>query len=265
MKKLICNKCNKTVDVDDGYNFKRCPNCRTKDQIYSVKKRELRNFDKQSKKFLKELKVDKEKLKPEFRKFSAYYYFVKKYWKDAEPKFEDYEKAVRKEKLSIAHEQSDLEITRNKTESKKLLAKLKPFIEFNDVKGKDCRSFRLAKLCEKFKIKTNIEFDVEHDCDYCQDWLFNFNSGVMFSDFDVVEKQEVLPEDKWGTDLGVEFDRTREDLGIEKQSNKPKPQFSKEKQSNNGFNAWQEPEATSEPKESVQDKFRKMFDDNHSE
>ena len=68
---IKCNKCGKTVSVDDNYNYKRCPNCKIKDEAYLIKKRELQKWDKQAKQEIKGLGL-KEKLSPIFKNYSTY-------------------------------------------------------------------------------------------------------------------------------------------------------------------------------------------------
>jgi hypothetical protein len=75
-----------------------------------------------------------------------------------------------------------------------------------------------------------------------------------------------IESDDWGKDIGVEFDRKRDDLGIKPQSNKPKEQFEEEHESGlMGANAWSsEPNEPVKPKRSLQDILREL-DNKHSQ
>ena len=102
---IKCNKCGKTVSVDDNYNYKRCPNCKIKDEAYLIKKRELQKWDKQAKQEIKGLGL-KEKLSPIFKNYSTYAKNYKHLFKRT-PTFEEYEEALRSEKISQAYAQAD--------------------------------------------------------------------------------------------------------------------------------------------------------------
>lgn len=106
MQKLKCNKCSKFVEVDDAYYLKRCPNCRVKDEAYLIKKRELKKFDRESQKQIKDLGLKKEKLSPIFRNYSTYATNYKKHFKTT-PSFDDYLKALRQEKIKLAYDERD--------------------------------------------------------------------------------------------------------------------------------------------------------------
>jgi DNA-directed RNA polymerase subunit RPC12/RpoP len=106
MKEIKCNKCSKTVSVKDEYYLKRCPNCRVKDMAYNIKMRELKNYDKQSKKQIKELGLQKEKLSTIFKNYSSYTSNYKKLFKK-NPSFDDYLSALRNENLQLANEQAE--------------------------------------------------------------------------------------------------------------------------------------------------------------
>ena len=66
MKELKCNKCGKTVSVDDNYNYKRCPNCKIKDEAYLIKNRELKKLDVDAKTAIKSLGLKKREIKSYF-------------------------------------------------------------------------------------------------------------------------------------------------------------------------------------------------------
>jgi phage FluMu protein Com len=106
MKEIKCNKCSKTVSVNDDYYLKRCPKCRVKDIAYNIKMRELKNYDKQSKEQIKDLGLQQEKLSPIFKNYSSYASNYNKLFKK-NPSFDDYLSALRNEKLQLAQEQAD--------------------------------------------------------------------------------------------------------------------------------------------------------------
>ena len=106
MKEIKCNKCSKTVSVNDDYYLKRCPNCRVKDIEYNIKMRELKNYDKQSKKQIKDLGLQQEKLSPILKNYLSYASNYKKLFKKT-PSFDDYLSALKNEKLRLADEQAD--------------------------------------------------------------------------------------------------------------------------------------------------------------
>jgi hypothetical protein len=79
------------------------------------------------------------------------------------------------------------------------------------------------------------------------------------------KKSTKFIDEDWGTDLNIEFDRNREDLGISRQSNRPKPQIIKETDTIQGSNLWGSESNYNKPKpKSIQDLFKQEFG-SHSE
>lgn len=76
-------------------------------------------------------------------------------------------------------------------------------------------------------------------------------------------KKSIIPiDDELGEDLDIEFDRTRDDLGIGKHSNKVKPQYEKTDDSYN-YDFWGNKQSVDNPLDKVsnQENMRKMFGD----
>lgn len=106
MKEIKCYRCKRTVQVRDDYEGSRCPNCKVKDKADSIKKQELRGFDKESQKQIKNLGLQKEKLNSIFKNYSSYAKNYEKYF-HKKPTFEEYIEALRQEKIRLAYEQRD--------------------------------------------------------------------------------------------------------------------------------------------------------------
>jgi len=155
MKEIKCNKCRKTVGVTDDYYLKRCPNCRVKDMAYNIRMRELRNYDKQSKKQIKDLGLTQEKLSPIFKNYSSYTSNYKKLFKK-NPSFDDYLSALRNEKFQLAHEQAD---------RIKKLSEKKDLTIFDDNWGREVET----------SLTSQYDKEAEHNSD-------NFNLGGFASE-----------------------------------------------------------------------------------
>lgn len=282
MKEIRCNKCSKLVNVDDDYNYKRCPNCKIKDEAYLIKKRESDKWDKQAKQDIKGLGLKKDKLPKILWNFSVYA-------KDFEKNFhrkaiyeDDYLKELSHAKLEVAHEENEQLREKHKSESKKLHDKYKKYINvaYAPCHGKKCEDFRWSKVCDKFGLKVrNLEPELEHadNCEDCDTWLYNFMNNMLFDvaeDFEEPKDRiEELEEKVGGKVLDVDLDSLRKNEGMTKFISEGKieplrPQYEKETESKGlGANAWGEEshQEESKPKESHQDKLKKMFGDNRTE
>jgi len=163
--------------------LKTCVNCLVKKKAKGIEQREQ---NREARKQIKDLKLDKVKLSPIFKNYSSYKDNYRKLFKKT-PSFDDYLEALRTEKIKLAHE------------------------------------LRKEKTSKKIK---------------------------------------EMPDENLGEDLGIEFDRDREDLGSTRQSNKPKAQYEKQPESDfMGSNAWHEanPERNPIRKISIQDRFKAEF------
>lgn len=159
-----CGRCKREIEFGS-----RCENCKTKDLADRIRKTEIKKLDVESRKQIKQLGMKKGELSPIFANYSTY---KDNYYKlfHKTPTFNEYQEALRNEKLQLAHAEAD--------------------------------RIRREKSAKKFR---------------------------------------AMPDEFLGEDLGIEFDRNRDDLGIGKQSNKPKAQFEKEAESDfMGANAFHE-------------------------
>jgi len=156
-KMLKCNICHKNVIVDDDYKFKSCPNCRTKYLAALQKKKMIRQFNKDSKKILKEFKLDQNVVLPKILlSFSNFYNFYKTY--GIEKTFEDYRKAIREFYRKLKRKNYDM--------TRKLERKLNT--KNYKLETKDCLDFRLKFLKEG---KLPLEFhDHIINCESCNKW-----------------------------------------------------------------------------------------------
>ena len=94
-----CGRCKRPI-----VSGSRCENCKVKDKADRIKKAELRDLDKQSKKTIKSLGLGK--LSSIFSNYSTYAQNYKQLFK-RNPTFEEYESALRNEKIKLAHEEAD--------------------------------------------------------------------------------------------------------------------------------------------------------------
>ena len=274
--KIVCSTCHKEIEVKDGYQFKTCENCLTKKKAKNIVTKELRKLDREAQQQIKGLDLEKTKLNPIFRSYSSWSKFQKQYSQEAT--FEKYLDELRNEKKRIAYAQAEQEQEKRHAISKELYKKLEPFINFNVVKNKDCRNFRIGKLSEKFDFKTNLETDYEHplNCEDCEDWLFNFDSGSLFDNIDEIREQidtiEIAEEKTLGKVLDVDLSDLRKNEGMNEfiKSGKVeplKPQYPKylPHMQGEGSNAWQEPEQQDKPKPLSNQQRLNELDPNHSE
>lgn len=104
MKVIKCSQCDKKVTVADDYEFKTCTVCLTKNKAKYEIKKALKSHDKDAKKLIKSLKIGK--ISPIFRSYSAYVENYKKLFKKT-PTFEEYEQALKSEKLQLAYAESE--------------------------------------------------------------------------------------------------------------------------------------------------------------
>ena len=103
MKTIYCSTCRKNVNVKDDYELKTCENCITKKKARQIEKFAL---NKESRKQIKELRLNNEKLSPIYKNYSTYkanYYRLFK----IKPTFEEYLEALRAEKIKQAYEKQD--------------------------------------------------------------------------------------------------------------------------------------------------------------
>jgi hypothetical protein len=156
MKTLKCNVCHKKVDVQDDYHFKSCPNCRTKYLAALQKKKLIRQFNKDSKKILKEFKIDQKVLPKVLWNFSNFYNFFHK--QGIEKTFEDYRKEISEYYRKIKRKNYNL--------SRKLQRKLN--VKNYPLETNDCLNFRL-KFLKEGKLPLEFHDHITH-CESCNMW-----------------------------------------------------------------------------------------------
>jgi predicted RNA-binding Zn-ribbon protein involved in translation (DUF1610 family) len=257
MKNLKCSRCKVSVDVNDDYYYKICPKCHVKVQAQVIKRTELRKLNKDSRKDIKSLGLTKDKLPPILWSFGAYAKATSKF--KNKPTYEDYLNELNHKYLELA---------RTTSANKALKSRMMPYVNYNDLTGNNCIYYRLGKLAIKFKFQFACDESHVLNCENCKDWLANYESGVMFegdrTGRDPIEEAE---EKYLGKDMGITFDRTKEDLGIGKQDNKSKVQYPRETPNyDEGFNLWnpESEEDKKKKKKSLQDILAE-YDEKHTE
>jgi hypothetical protein len=227
-------------------------------QAYMIERTEYRKLDKQSRKDIKKLNLTKDKLPPILWSFSAYTkYFNNKFHKKADYE-DDYLKA-------LTHKYSELSRLASKNQA--LKEQMMPYVKINILKGNECKYYRLGKLSVKFKFKFACDESHIESCEDCQDWLANYNSGVMFEgDKSTVDLIEEAENKHLGKIIDVDLEssiRKNEPLneflkqgkneGLPSQYPKPTTNYDE------GFNLWHDSQAEQPKPKSNQQQLKDLF------
>jgi len=197
VKEIKCCRCDKKVEVENTYPFKKCPMCRLRcKEKYRVKS----VFDRESRKLIKSLKFEG-KTSHMLSSFSVFAEEYEKAW-HKKPTWEEYQKELSKAKQNEIYKKSDIEETQNRQKFLALKQHLRRFLRFDFYvcgnKRKECEKFRYQKLG---LIEEDLEFTREHveECSgECYFWNYNLETnqlstieGIMFTK---VEKSDLPTE-----------------------------------------------------------------------
>lgn len=200
VKSLKCNRCDKTVDVDDNFNYKMCPICREKDKARRGVLSENKKLTVQLDKNLQITSEDKQSMPKMLWSFSDFIEAYESQW-HKKPSHDEYENRLATWKKQRIQIEADIEIT----ESKSKLIEAKKLLRFDiwEKTSKQCEPFRLSKILKRQETQETLYHADE--CESCRNWLGVFE-----------ENQVLTLEEEQKAWSGTSKDQDDDSIGVER-------------------------------------------------
>ncbi|MCJ7631368.1 hypothetical protein MUP77_03045 [Candidatus Bathyarchaeota archaeon] len=212
MKSIKCSKCDKTVKVEDNWQYKRCEICRTKDLAYKQVLKDKRKLDREARNKIKELKLERA------MNFSEWSKFAQEVLYDPSPTWERYSEYLKQRKEHEIYSKAETETYRLKSVNQKKYALINSEL-FPLSHGRECYSFRLSRL--------NGSENLNHldNCSDCSDWNYNFINDLLPESTDNQDFSEKIdPIDRWETEEWRKRGATIPDHSLDRFKSKPEPE-----------------------------------------
>lgn len=247
MKSIKCSKCGKTAEVEDGWVYSRCENCRTKDLAYKQVQKEKRRLDREARNRIEELKLERAM---NFREWSK---FAKEKLHNPDPTWDQFNEYLKQRKEREIYEKAESETYRLKAGYQKKCALVNPDL-FPLSHGRECYAFRLSRL--------NGSKDILHldSCEDCRDWDYNFVNSMLPERQDERDNSEYVdPIEKWELEQWRSRGATVPDNSLDRFKTKEEPESRDPNQIN------YQPNEPLDPQKFLEETFYKKPKQQHSQ